>query len=442
MTSRFIHITALVIAVSIISPHQPVLGSNLSSKDMDHPGRTPSPGKTSGQSIKKNQQAENAVRAPWQLVRHLQRVQDSIVAGRPGSLNAYRKLLVKYSGMMLVQPNSVWSNKKNLNAASIYVLIGGSPAVGANAYQKSPLDEVSKKPLKAAIAYSKRNFAEAHKLMMGIDHTALPASAAAQFALAKSMVTSATNIKLASELLDDARRLAPGTLIDEASLRRSLRITGNSKDLQKFRRNASSYFRHFGNSLYFGAFFKNFAYGLVRMPQENQAEVLTYLQEFLKKLDENQQLKILVYTARNATILGRVGIANWASNQALERLGKNRNLRTQMELYLVASGIVQPDLYEASLVQFKKIDRSILNESDKKLFDAVASLARRLQSDALDMAGLKLILQEKQQTYPGEEPSIPAKFKMEAEIIESNETVRRSQRLFSDLEKLVQKETK
>ncbi len=379
---------------------------------------------------------------PWQLIRKLQHLQDAIVAGIPGSLNIYRKLLVKYSGLMLGQKADVWSSQKNLNAAAIYVLIGGNPAVGIKAVEVSTLDDLAKRPLIAAIAYAERNFAEARQLMLALDHRLIQPSAAAQFALAKSMVTASTDLKLASMYLNEARRLAPGTLIEEAALRRSFRIVGNNSNFEKFRGDASSYLRNFRKSLYFADFLKNFAFGLMRMPREREKEVLKYLQSFSEELNKNEQLRVLIYTARSATVSGRIKTANWSSRRALDIMGQNDKLHARMSLYFAASGIVQPDMFDASFMEFNKINRSILDKNDQKLFDAVDALVGRLRSDPIDIAELKSILRSRQQTYPGDEPKMAFTPEKEASILNSNKIAIRAQELFAELEKIMPEQQK
>lgn len=374
---------------------------------------------------------------PWQLIRRLQHAQDAIVLGKPGALRNYRKLLVKYSGLMLAQDEEVWSSPKNLNAAAIYVLAGGNPIVGIKAVETSKLDDEAKRPLFAAVAYAERNFAVSHKLLIALDHTKVPPSAAAQFALAKSMVTSSTNLKLAKTLLNEARRLAPGTLIEEAALRRSFRFVDANTNLEEYRRNASSYLRNFRRSLYFSDFLKNFAFGLMRMPREKEQEVLKYLKIIFEELNKDEQLRILVYTARSATVTGRVKTAYWSSKRALELLDHNNKLHTRMSLYFAASGVVQPKESESSIVEFGKIKRSTLDKNDQKLFDAVTVLVKRLQGDPMDFAKANSFRNRQPQAYPGDVAVKPRVIENEATILESNTVLMRAKKLLADLDEIM-----
>ena len=342
---------------------------------------------------------------PWRLVRNLQLVQDDIVNGINGAQREYRDQLINASTILLSQSPKIWQNERNLNAIALYVLIGGDIAVGKKAMKESMLDQNKKMPLKAALSFSGRRFREAHNLMTKLDHTKLPASMSAQFALAKSMVTSSTDLDQAAKFLDDARRLAPGTLIEEASLRRSTRIAGEQRKFKRFKFITSTYLFRFHKSQYFGGFLRDFAFGLVRMPKENSVGSANYMKDFFKRLNNRQKLMIATYVARNATIMGKTEIARWASNFAIEGLKPGSKLHTRMLLYSSASGMANQEHFKGSIISLAKVDREILDENDKKLFDAVQIIAVQLKKKLENYAQYRESIEFSQQPYPGEKPN-------------------------------------
>ncbi len=367
---------------------------------------------------------------PWRLIRELQHAQDAIVSGNPRSLDEYRMMLVNYSRILLRQGDEVWANERNLYAAAVYVMIGGNPAVGIKAAGASSLDNSNKVPLNAAVAYAERRFDVARRLMKEIDHKLLPAFSSAQFALAKSMVYSSINLKLAGFYLDEARRLAPGTLIEEASLRRGLRIAGEKHDLAKFRYLTATYINNFGQSLYFGDFLRIFALELTRMPEETKGDLLAHLKGVLDMLNERQQLILVTYVAANATIKGKLGIASFSSKFALGRLKKGSKLHTRMSLYYSASGIVQHSLLRDALNQMKTVNRVKLDTNDQVLYDAVKIVAAQLDGGHASYAQLKKVLLEEQQTYPGDIAPVPDLLEESEATPGSNKILQRSEELF------------
>ncbi len=371
---------------------------------------------------------------PWRLVRGLQQAQDLIAAGTPGALENYRAMLLDSSQRMLKFQNQTWSHERNLDAAAIYVLIGGNPEVGKLALHKSYLGKTSKSPLKAAIAFSERKFAEAYRMLNAIEPTDLPPSLAGQFSMARAMVTSSKDINLTAKYLRIARRLSPGTLIEEASLRRQLRITGRLKNFKEFKYLSSTYMRRFPKSHYIDDFLKAYAYGLVQMPLDLAPNTLNELQKLLKKLDKRQRLFVLAFVARNGTILGKTELAHWAASDAQEKLRKGSKLHTRMKLYAVASGIVNKANTEDAAKMLEKIDSDVLDASDKILLNAVNSLSLRLLSDPIDADQLTRILMHEQQIYPGESPIMPVELAKRAEFVQSNDQVIRFEKLVKSYE--------
>ncbi|MCP4073318.1 MAG: hypothetical protein GY742_16510 [Hyphomicrobiales bacterium] len=374
---------------------------------------------------------------PWKLIRRLQKAQDKIVAGLPHALEDYRNMLIDYSAIMLKFQGQTWAHERNLDAAAAYVLIGGNPQVGKIALKRSILGKSEKSPLKAAIAFSERNIDEAYRMLNANKPSVLPPSLAGQFALARAMITSSINLDLTENYLNDARRLAPGTLIEEAALRRLLRVAGISRNFDKFKFFSSTYMRRFHKSYYLNDFLKSYAYAIVQMPQENQSESLKELQDLLEYLDKRQDLFVLAFIARSATILGRTKLALWAANEALGELRVGSKLHTRMKLYAVASGIVDDKITEEAAEMLKQIDSDVFDINDKKLFDAVTVLSQRLLSPSLDSDQLKAQLKDDHQAYPGEEPKMPAELIKQVDFLKTNSFVMRYENLSKNYEAIL-----
>ncbi len=374
---------------------------------------------------------------PWKLIRRLQKAQDKIVAGSPHALENYRNMLTDYSAIMLKLQSQTWSHERNLDAAAVYVLIGGNPQVGKIALERSILGKPEKSPLKAAIAFSERNIDEAYRMLSANKPSVLPPSLAGQFALARAMITSSIDLELTENYLNDARRRAPGTLIEEAALRRLLRVAGISKNFDKFKFFSSTYMRRFHKSYYLNDFLKSYAYAIVQMPLENQSESLKELQNLLGELDKRQDLFVLAFIARSGTILGRTELALWAANEALGELRVGSKLHTRMKLYAVASGIVDDKITEEAAEMLKQIDSEVFDINDKKLFDAVTVLSQRLLSPSLDSDQLKAQLKNDHQAYPDEEPKMPAELIKQVDFLKTNSFVMRYENLSKNYEAIL-----
>jgi len=376
---------------------------------------------------------------PWRLVRSLQKVQDEIANGTPNSLGIYRKLLVETSRWLQDLDEHVWAHERNVLALAVYVLAGGNPSVGRQVQKVAGLNPSRKRSLEAALAYVDRDYYRARNLLLEIDHTILPHSAAGQFALAKAMVTSSRDIDVAMEYLDEVRRLSPGTLLEEAALRRSIRISGEKRDIQKLSNYSNLYLRRFDKSAYFGDFLRNYAVGVVKVPKSQGAEVLKHLKSVLPQLSDNQKVFLVISVLRGSVISGRLVTGRWASNWLLNNTQNNDKFRARIKLYSIAMGILDPDDFDEAFRNLKQLPREQFQEQDQKLHDALMKMGRRIGSAPIDIEKLKNIIQIERQNYPGDEVELPFDVEAETEKAINSELVVESGKLLKNADTIMKK---
>lgn len=311
---------------------------------------------------------------PWRMIRQLQNVQDQIASGEPDAQKIYRDLIEKIADELKSLDDDVWQKKRNLDSVGLFVLIGGDVEVAYKALQKSRLDEAEKKPLSAALAFAERDTQKASFLFETLDHTELPYSVAPQYSLAKAMTYSASNLIKAKTFLSEARKLAPGTLIEEAALRRAIRITGETNSFDEFIKLSRTYMRRFHKSYYFKDFLRNYAYSAVRMPPSIERDVLQELQILMAKLDVSDQAAVSVYVAKKAAVVGLNELGWWASNHALSFLRQGSTTFLKMQLYRAASGIVKPEESRQVLEIAQSLNVKNLGNFDRKIRESILTL--------------------------------------------------------------------
>ena len=104
---------------------------------------------------------------PVRLVRTLEMLHDQMARGTPESENARRALVVSISTRMLAADPAIWRDSHNVDAALLYVLSGGNPAV---LDRLSETQDATRLTLIAAIrAYATGSPAEAKRLWEGVD---------------------------------------------------------------------------------------------------------------------------------------------------------------------------------------------------------------------------------------------------------------------------------
>lgn len=354
---------------------------------------------------------------PWRLLRGLQRLQDELVLGKARSEDAYKILLLELAKIMGDLDDSVWEYERNLNALGTYIILGGNAELGYKALQKTSLRKPKTLPLMAAVAYSERDMIQAQRLMEAIDLDALPVSMSAHFALAKSMVASSTDLKRAMMYLDDARRIAPWTLVEEAALRRAIRITGETRDFEKFSFLARSYMRRFNKSYYMLDFLRNVSFSIVRMSDRYENELLFLLDDVFRNLDSSHQVSVAAYVARSSTISGKKRLSDWASSRALERLNSGTTIHARMQLYSAAVNITDPDKTETAMEQLEAIAETPLDDLDKQIYDSAKLLGEQ-------------ILQESMKIQDEETEELTAEIKQ-------NATLARGEAILSELDEIL-----
>lgn len=349
----------------------------------------------------------NEFNEPTRTIRALQLLQDRIITGDLKAFKAYRILLSQAGKKLAALDSKHWQYKKNLDAVALYTLVGGNPIVGKTARSKTELSDDHTLYLDAALAYSQGRLGKAYRLFEKIDFLHVPVSTAAQFAIVKSMLFGRTNTVLAKEYLNVARQLAPGTLAEEAALRRLVRMSSDDKDVKLFKRASRVYISRFKNSYYFTDFLKNYAYSLVRMPKSMEAEVLKSLEYMYEFLEDNQKLAVSSYVANIATDIGMFKLAAWSSKSALSISRENGKLHTRMSLYYLASTVTSINNSDIMVSMIENINDEILNAKDKRLYDSVIALSERLYKDPMTQDEIKSGIHNKaeEQIFPGDDPT-------------------------------------
>ncbi|MFN3765805.1 MAG: chemotaxis protein [Aliihoeflea sp.] len=260
-----------------------------------------------------------------------------------------------------------FAEPRNFSALLIYAMSGGNPVTLDVALSR--LDPASPaKPLADALrAYLGGNFKDAGDALAAIDPVAL-GDHAPFVALVKGTVLSNEKPDAALENLDVARLLAPGTLVEEAALRRSLLVAVSASKPDVFTRVSSAYVRRFLRSPYASQFAEAFVSGLAAMhaglDAAQMAETLTWM-------TPEQAETIALRVSRQAAIANDPAMIAFA-----ERLAAGEPATDPRALlYSSLGGVASPEVAD-TLSTLQSIDRSRLSEGDRALLDAATDIAR------------------------------------------------------------------
>jgi chemotaxis protein MotC len=173
-------------------------------------------------------------------------------------------------------------NISNVNTPGCHVADLGNPQIVETVLRLSPLPRVNDGLIKGLLAYS-RGISEADKTWLAeIDPRSLAPRGAAHLALRPGNADCGGASEQGDLLSGSGPHLAPGTLLEEAALRRETVITALMEDFEKFEMLTSQYLRRFGDSVYAPEFTGRFA---VAVATGRYAEDDAVLQGLLRTLD-------------------------------------------------------------------------------------------------------------------------------------------------------------
>lgn len=309
---------------------------------------------------------------PYELVRALQAVQDGIANGDTAAHGSHIALIRQIGEKFIAADASVWSNAQNGQAVVIYLLSGGAPQV----VRKLPRDKlnVDGRLFDGALAYVEGRQDDAREQLKDVQPRTLPSGLGGQVALVQGALFARKEVSLAIERLDDARLLLPGTLVEEAALRREILLVGQAEDFDKFEFLTLAYIRHYRNSIYAGDFWQRFSSGLTQSSIALDERRFARIAALLERIDRASRLKLYLAIARAAMVRGRLEMTRLAGERSLTLSADAPPERERAHFFRGASRALT-DEYDGGVAELKALDRSKLPERDIPLLNATLQLA-------------------------------------------------------------------
>lgn len=366
---------------------------------------------------------------PYQLVRTLQLLQDQIARGSIEAHGAQLALLAHIGERLLTIEPTVWNDPRNARAPIVFMLSGGQPQVVRSLLDRGHVSREDKLLL-GALAYVEGREREAAVAFRDVDARTLPATVGGHVALVQSALVIRQDLRAAIAHLDDARLLMPGTLVEEAALRREIFVAGQFDDFDKFEFLAIQYIRRYRESVYAGNFRQRFALALTRFSFAQNPAYFPRLAKMLEHLDVNSRRTLYLLISRTAVVRGRPAMAQLAADEAAALASDGSEERERARLYRASARVVT-DGYDKGIAELRDISRAKLAPRDVELLDAALSLAGHMRKAAPAPDPIA-----DDQSPPPAPPAPPR-----LDIKSSAEALTRAQKMLGDLDVLL-KETK
>jgi chemotaxis protein MotC len=323
--------------------------------------------------------ADDVAPSPVQLVAGLQNSQAEIAQGDLAAYAAQPKLLRDIAEAFSATKPEVWRNPRQAHAAIVYILSGGQPRVVMRLIESGALPPADEKIMKGALAYVLSHQTEALKLLGDIDPKSLEPALGGQIAFVQSVLLTMIDAKKAVALLDLARLLMPGGLVEEAALRREVFLVGdNVRDAQKFVTLAGQYLGRFPKSPYADNFLRSFTATVIRLGLAEDVDSFPKLERMIETLGADDRRAFFLTIARAALVSGKIAMADVASTKALTLAQVDSGDEARGRLYQGAARSLT-DQYETGLAQMQAIDAKKLVKRDAALLAAARNVARRIR---------------------------------------------------------------
>ena len=322
---------------------------------------------------------------PYEVVRSLQFLQDQVARGNGPAIRVQAILLQRYGRTFSEADPKVWADSRNLRAAALFVLSGGSPMVLRVILSKVTLTGANRTLFEGALAFVENRTAQAERDLSSLDLTFVETGLAAQINLALAQLQQQAKPKEALDRLKQVTLAAPGTLLEEAALRMGVLIAESSGDRELSDRFARQYFDRFSGSAYAGNFRARFAAVYAQRPAGTEDDTVAMIVDATATIPSGEQLGIYLAVARRSLVEGNLTLAAKAAGKALTFTDAAKPDRQRALLYEIASTLTSRDFVQARTM-LDAIDPKALHPADVKLrdaaFDVLAQMRRPLLADA------------------------------------------------------------
>ncbi|NKM26278.1 chemotaxis protein MotC [Rhizobium laguerreae] len=312
--------------------------------------------------------------APYKMLRSLQFVQDSVVTGDHSAGEMQRFMLGTIDTRLRTVEPSIFDDDRNVDAALIYTMSGGNPqtleyliAHDVNGYFDNRVTDVLRKYLSGKgllVAKTLQETAREYR-----DKKIGP-----YLALIGGNVLIATKPTDALDLYDQARLAAPGTIVEEAALRRSLAICVDKGMLDRGMAYSQRYVRRFLHSPYASQFADLFVTLVVGHDHDVKPQDVI---DILSFMDAPRQREVYLRIARAAAISGKPELARMAVGRVQSLGGSDNAFGPLADFYGGMAGLPTEDIDQAAK-NVSGIDGNALSRRDQALQDAARSVAEQI----------------------------------------------------------------
>lgn len=311
---------------------------------------------------------------PYKMLRSLQFVQDSVVLGDHSAAEMQRFMLETIDKRLREADSAIFEEPRNIDATLIYAMSGGNPATLEFLVARDIDGNFDNRVTDALRKYLSGKGTLIAKTLGDMVTEYRDTKIAPYLALIAGNVMIPRDPAAALKFYDWARLTAPGTIVEEAALRRSLAVAVEGGMVDKAGAYANRYARRFLHSPYASQFADLFVQLVV---EHTEAFDQAAIEGTLVYMDTDRQREVYLRIARQAAIKGRNELARQAADKAKLLSGTAEGADALAKLYGGLAGIPTNEV-GAAIAAIAAIPDEILSPSDRALRDAAAAIAEEV----------------------------------------------------------------
>lgn len=315
---------------------------------------------------------------PVRLVREMQSMQDRMAVSGMGTAAELRQVNNDLSKKLLELDVAAWKEPRNVHAVLVYTMSGGNPAVLKKLVQEKLHADVPMELVEGIVAFAEGKQGAATDKLEPINPRALPSAIAANVALVKGSLLQSTKPDVALDMFDYARLESPGTLVEEAALRRQILLLAAQGKHQRFATLAHQYMRRFPISAFARKFRRQLAAAVAGKAEGNDLGWLPRLGGLIAAFKPDVQREMFLEIARNAIANGKVELARYAAVNAAALASDVAEDRERSKVY-EGSALILTDDFDSGVQTLLDVSKTEVPKADGDLLDAAFSVARAVR---------------------------------------------------------------
>lgn len=313
-----------------------------------------------------------------QGVRAIVIAQDELGQGDASAGKRQRQLLIETGSIIANTPPDSLS-RSEVYAVATFVLSGGSPAVARHAMKSKRLSPGMQALLKGSAEYVEGKLDEAAQTLAEMPPQIMPPQLEARLALMRAQLPGALTDAQRAELLDVAATKLPGSLVEEAALRRLLYVSVQAEDKHRFISSISRYLRRYPKSLYAQGTDAAILSGVMKLMKSKSSLTETELDQLLLKLDRRRRSDLLGALAIAAVRQANVKLCLFATSRQRHLVQEATPADMRRHLYELACQAVSSR--GAVLDKLKSLNTEGFSPEEMELYNRVLLLSSSIAKE-------------------------------------------------------------